>query len=57
MGRTALIALFLIAGWPALGSARDVVKYEARKAAEPHVTRRVIKRSVAAGLLILGIAY
>ena len=61
MFRAAVLALLLSASWSAVASAKDAIKYEtasAPVAAKPGVVRKVPKRTVAAGrLILLGIGY
>jgi hypothetical protein len=60
MCQIALTALLLLASWPAIATASEVVKPHRQQsgAAKEHVARKVAKRSAASGHpIILGIAY
>jgi hypothetical protein len=61
MCQIALTALLLLASWPAIASASEVVKHRtasASSAAKGHAARKVTKRNAASGRpIILGIAY
>jgi hypothetical protein len=64
MCQTALIALLVIASWPALVTASETIKYQrasAPLAAKRHIARKIAKRSVVkasgAYVMILGVGY
>jgi hypothetical protein len=60
MCRTVVLALLLIASWPAVATANEAIKYETASApvAPKRRVARILKRTVATGqLILLGIGY